>query len=67
MIAAQKFNSANSQEMPTIYGSITTGTQWQFLKLTGKYLTIDVNEYSLDPLDRILDILKWMIDGHHNE
>jgi hypothetical protein len=39
MIAAQKFNSANSQEMPTIYGSITTGTQWQFLKLTGKYLT----------------------------
>jgi hypothetical protein len=63
MIAAQKFNAANGQEIPTIYGSVTTGTQWQFLKLTGKDLTIDVTEYSLDPLDRILGILKWMVDG----
>jgi hypothetical protein len=67
MIAAQKFNSANGQEVSTIYGSITTGTQWQFLKLTGKDLTIDVTEYSLNPLDRILGIFQWMIDGHHDE
>jgi hypothetical protein len=63
MIAAQKFNSANGQEVPTIYGSVTTGTQWQFLKLTGKDLTIDVTEYSLDPLDRILGIFRWMVQG----
>jgi hypothetical protein len=63
MIAAQKFNTAKGQEVPTIYGSVTTGTQWQFLKLTGKDLTIDVTEYSLDPLDRILGIFKWMVDG----
>jgi hypothetical protein len=63
MVAAQKFNAANGQEVPTIYGSVTTGTQWQFLKLTGKDLTIDVTEYSLDPLDRILGILKWMMEG----
>jgi hypothetical protein len=63
MIAAQRFNSDNGQEIPTIYGSVTTGTQWQFLKLTGKNLTIDVTEYSLDPLDRILGIFKWMVDG----
>jgi hypothetical protein len=64
MIAAQKFNSANGQEVPTIYGLVTTGTRWQFLKLTGTYLTIDVTEYSLDPIDRILGILKWMVDDH---
>ncbi len=63
MIAAQKFNAAHGQEVSTIYGSVTTGTQWQFLKLTGKDLTVDVTEYSLDPLDRILGILKWMVDG----
>jgi hypothetical protein len=63
MVAAQKFNSANGQDVPTIYGSVTTGTQWQFLQLTGKDLTIDVTEYSLDPLDRILGIFKWMVDG----
>ena len=63
MIAAQKFNQANEQEIPTIYGSVTTGTQWQFLKLTGQVLTIDPTEYSLNPIDRILGILKWMVSG----
>jgi hypothetical protein len=44
---------------------------WQFLKLTGQDLTIlrrrgfanDVTEYALKPIDRILGVLKWMIDG----
>jgi hypothetical protein len=61
MVAAQKFNRAGGQEVATIYGSVTTGTQWQFLKLTGRNLTIDVTEYSLDPIDRILGIFKWMV------
>jgi hypothetical protein len=61
MIAAQKFNLASGQEIPTIYGSVTTGTMWQFLKLTGQVLTIDVTEYPLDPIDRILGILNWMV------
>jgi hypothetical protein len=63
MIAAQKLNLADRQEIPTIYGSVTTGTQWQFLNLTGQDLTIDVTEYSLNSVDRILGILKWMLDG----
>jgi hypothetical protein len=62
MIAAQKFNAANGKEVPTIYGSVTTGTQWQFLRLMGQDLTIDVTEYPLNPIDRILGILKWMMD-----
>ncbi|WP_373546546.1 hypothetical protein [Chamaesiphon sp.] len=60
MVAAQKFNRAKGQELP-IYGSVTTGTFWQFLKLTGQDLTIDVKEYSLKPIERILGILKWTI------
>ena len=63
MIAAQRFNQANGQEIPTIYGSVTTGTQWQFLKLSGKDLTIDTTEYSLAPIERILGILRWMVDS----
>ena len=50
MIAAQKFNLANGQNVSTIYGSVTTGTQWQFLKLSGKDLTIDTTEYALNPI-----------------
>ncbi len=62
MIAAQKFNQTNERETPSIYGSVTTGTMWQFLKLTGQVLTIDVTEYPLDPVERILGILKWMVE-----
>jgi hypothetical protein len=50
MIAAQKFNRAAGQEIPRIYGSVTTGTQWQFLKLADRDLTIDTTEYSLNPI-----------------
>jgi hypothetical protein len=63
MVAAQKFNRAGGQEILTIYGSVTTVTQWQFLKLTGQDLTIDVTEYPLNPINRILGILKWMVEG----
>lgn len=64
MIAAQKFNLAAGQDVQTIYGCVTTGTIWQFLKLTGTVLTIDVTEYPLNPIDRILGILKWMVEIH---
>jgi hypothetical protein len=63
MIAAQRFNQADGQDIPSIYGSVTTGTQWQFLRLTGQQMWIDVTEYSLMPLDRILGILKWMLEN----
>jgi hypothetical protein len=62
MVAAQKFNRAKGQELP-IYGSVTTGTFWQFLKLTGQDLTIDITEYTLNPIDRMLGIFKWMVDS----
>jgi hypothetical protein len=62
MIAAQRFNLAAGEEVPNIYGCVTTGTMWQFLKLTGTVLTIDVTEYPLNPIDRILGILKWMVE-----
>lgn len=63
MVAAQRFNQADGQDIPCIYGSVTTGTQWQFLRLTGQQIWIDVNEYALMPLDRILGILKWMLEN----
>jgi hypothetical protein len=62
MVAAQKFNLSMGKEIAVIYGSVTTGMQWQFLKLSGTNLTIDTTQYPLDPLDRILGILKWMLE-----
>lgn len=62
MVAAQLFNSTKNQEIPIIYGSVTSGRNWQFLKLEARTVTIDPNEYQITPVERILGILKWMIE-----
>jgi hypothetical protein len=62
MIAAQLFNEREGKSIATIYGCVTSGKSWQFLKIEGKDVTIDVNEYSIIPVDRILGILKWMVN-----
>lgn len=61
MIAAQKFNEINNQAISTIYGSVTNGTAWRFLQLTGQTVTIDLTDYPLPPVDVILGILVWML------
>lgn len=61
MVAAQMFNQANQMNIPTIYGSVSNGTQWRFLKLEGSTVTIDLMDYSLPPVDQILGFLVWMV------
>ncbi len=61
MVAAQIFNANQGKSIPIIYGCVTSGKLWQFLKLEGKDVTIDVNEYQITPVERILGILKWMV------
>ncbi|MFM6499688.1 MAG: hypothetical protein ACKPHF_22855, partial [Dolichospermum sp.] len=39
MVAAQKFNTANNITIPTIFGSVTSGTTWKFLKLEDNSVT----------------------------
>ena len=61
MVAAQIFNLSEGKEIDTIYGCVTSGKLWQFLKLEAKDVTIDVNEYQVTPIERIFGILKWML------
>jgi hypothetical protein len=61
MIAAQRFNEQNNVLTPTLYGATTSGTAWRFLKLEGTVVTIDLTDYPLQPVDRILGMLTWMI------
>ncbi|MFN6513877.1 MAG: hypothetical protein RMY29_005185 [Nostoc sp. CreGUA01] len=57
MIAAQIFNQQAATEIKTIYGAVTTGSIWQFLKLEEQTLTIDLSEYYLKDVNKILGIL----------
>jgi hypothetical protein len=63
MVAAQLFNKNEGQEIPVIYGCVTSGKLWQFLKLVGNAVTIDANEYQITPVERILGILTWMVES----
>jgi hypothetical protein len=58
MVAAQYFNQRESQLIDTIYGAVTTGEIWKFLKLTETTVSIDLTDYYISPnLDKILGIL----------
>lgn len=61
MVAAQKFNARANQSILVIYGCVTSGTAWRFLKLEGQIVTIDLTDYPLPPVDGILSILLWML------
>jgi hypothetical protein len=62
MIAAQRFNLQNDIPACSIYGATTSGTAWRFLKLEGTVVTIDLTDYPLQPIERLLGMLTWMVE-----
>ena len=61
MVAAQRFNTEQGNDIPCIYGAITSGIDWLFLKLDGKQLYIDMSAYQISQCDTILGILASMV------
>ena len=61
LVAAQKFNQDKQQAISILYGSVSTGTAWRFLKLEGKTLTLDLTDYPVPPIAQILGMLVWMV------
>jgi len=63
MIAAQLFNQQKGNAIDTLYGAVTIGNQWKFLKLHKAIAAIDKKDYYIDQLPDILGILLSMIDN----
>lgn len=65
MIAARIFNQQQANYLNLIYGAVTTGTDWKFLKLCANdssdlksyQIFIDSNDYFVKEVDKILGIL----------
>lgn len=57
MIAAQLFNEREENAIKTIYGVVTIRTIWRFLKLEGNVVDIDLTEYYIKNVNKILGIL----------
>jgi activator of 2-hydroxyglutaryl-CoA dehydratase len=63
MVAAQIFNEREGNEISVIYGTVTSGTNWKFLKLEGKVVEIDLVEYYLTDVNKIMGILASGVRG----
>lgn len=47
----------------TIFGAVTTGIQWQFLRLVDDRVSLDLDQYYIKELGKILGILHFMCNS----
>jgi hypothetical protein len=62
MYAAQLFNQRQGNVIENIYGIVTTGYDWLFLKLNTKTLLVDNERYFLNNLPELLGCWQSIID-----
>jgi hypothetical protein len=63
MYAAQLFNQQADAPIEAVFGVITTGSAWKFLRLQQAVVTLDVKEYYIDNAGKILGILTHIIQN----
>lgn len=63
MVAAQEFNSRSAAALGVVHGVVTTGSAWKFLRLSDAELALDVEEYFIAELGRIMGILAFILQS----
>jgi hypothetical protein len=58
MIACQKLNEKDDV---VIFGIVTTGKIWEFAKMEDNLITIDNNSYSIEDLQKLMNILNYIL------
>jgi hypothetical protein len=61
MYAAQVYNEREGTPTPLLYGAVTIGNEWRFLKFENGVLTVDNRFYDLDDLPSILGLMVAML------
>jgi len=61
LFAAQLFNTRREQPITPVYGVVTTGTAWRFLRMTGTVAEVDIEDRFIDNPDAILGVLARMV------
>jgi hypothetical protein len=62
MEGARIYNEKEGKNLPVIYGCVTTGTEWQFLKLENKTCWIDKKRFYINELPLLLGMLQMIVD-----
>lgn len=66
MIAAQIFNERRQNRVKNIYGVVTTGSIWKFIKLNEQRIEVDLDEYFINNIGKIIGILRSFIELESN-
>jgi hypothetical protein len=61
MVAAQIFNEQRNNSIKTVYGCVTTGSKWNFIRLENKTAIVDSREYSIENPHKIMGVLMSMV------
>lgn len=61
MVAAQFFNQAQGNAIETVYGAVTTGSNWLFVRLSETVVFIDRTEYYIGQAEQVVAILLAML------
>ncbi len=61
MYAAQLFNNQCDHGLSCVYGAVTTGDEWKFVKLTDNTAYIDSILYYISDINKIIGILVEMV------
>jgi hypothetical protein len=61
MVAAKIYNDKEQLVLPIIYGAVTTGDEWKFLKLESNRVFIDSDVYYISDINKIVAVLIAMV------
>ena len=62
MYASKIYNERENHPLDFIYGTVTIGNSWLFLKLEGSTVYQDIREYGINELPKLLGVLQTIID-----
>lgn len=61
MLVAQQLNQQAGIHFPAVYGCVTTGNQWQFLRLADNQAITDPRILYYSELEAVLGVLDWVV------
>lgn len=61
MVGAERYNRAAGQPTDTVYGCVTTGSAWRFVRLHADTVTLDRHERTIEHADQLLGILVHIV------
>lgn len=61
MYAARIYNEKEGRNLIGLYGAVTTGDEWKFIKLRNNTVSIDLDFYYVSGIEKIIGILVEMV------